>query len=408
MSVVVPTYNRSDHLRATLRNLGRQRMPADQFEVVVADDGSSDDTRAVVEEASGTLRTRYHFQPDEGFRAGTARNGGARLAAAPILVFLDTGVFIGPDFLQHHLAAHATPDPVAVVGHAYAYRISGEVMPGLAEALAEMAPEQAVARFRGRRRFSDPRHVALTACDFDLGRLVAPWVHFWTLNCSVRADDFWRVGGFDEDFRGWGLDDLELGWRLFKAGVGIRHSGTAWAVHAPHPRDMAAIWTECLVNLRRFLAVHPEPAAELVWKLLHNGGDLLLDLEENLRFLAGWTDQTRQADIAAELVGVLPQVPPGPVAVFGAGSRLPAELAGAVPLDFDAAAVAGLGTGHHAIGIRTPLPDQAVDAVILTSRLAGLWPRWGADILAEARRVGGSVHLTAGLAREAAADPALR
>ncbi|TDB74356.1 glycosyltransferase family 2 protein, partial [Micromonospora sp. KC723] len=46
-TVVVSTYNRSALLRHTLDSLTRQRMPADQFEVIVVDDGSSDDTADV-------------------------------------------------------------------------------------------------------------------------------------------------------------------------------------------------------------------------------------------------------------------------------------------------------------------------------------------------------------------------
>ncbi|OON27676.1 hypothetical protein BSA16_30860, partial [Micromonospora sp. Rc5] len=47
---------------------------------------------------------------------------------------------------------------------------------------------------------------------------------------------------------------------------------------------------------------------------------------------------------------------------------------------------------HHALGIRTVLPDDAVDVVWLTSRMTPLWRRWRAHLLAEARRIGGSVQ----------------
>jgi len=59
----------------------------------------------------------------------------------------------------------------------------------------------------------------------------------------------------------------------------------------------------------------------------------------------------------------------------------------------DAATRDGRHSGRHAIGLRTTLPDQSVDRVLITSRLAGLWPRWGAEILAEARRIGRKVEV---------------
>ncbi|GAA4690134.1 glycosyltransferase [Phytohabitans rumicis] len=406
LSVIVPTYNRSALLRQTLENLARQRLPADRFEVIVSDDGSSDDTRAVVEDAASALRMRYHFQPDEGFRAGAARNAGARLARAPILVFLDTGALVGPDHLERHLAEHAGGARVAVVGYAHGYEVES-VMPGLSEALLATRPEDVVATFRDQPQFADARHPQFAACDFDLTRLAAPWLLFWTLNCSLRADDFWAVGGFDEDYRGWGLEDLDLGYRMHRDGVGFRLTRSAWVVHAPHERDLDAIMAECMVNLGRLLSKHPEPAMELVWQLLRSGD--LLDLEECYQVLLSWTERARTVDTAPELAETLRRLAPaGRVAVVGAGPARPETQPAAVLLDFDAAVLAAghEAVGHHAIGIRTPLADQSVDAVIITSRLAGLWPRWGDDVLAEARRIGRAVHLTDPLARQTTSAPA--
>jgi hypothetical protein len=90
----------------------------------------------------------------------------------------------------------------------------------------------------------------------------------------------------------------------------------------------------------------------------------------------------------------LRQLPAGAsVVVFGFGGPVPASLPPATLLDFDAALLAratadGRHAGHHAIGLRTPLAAKSADAVIITSRLRGLWPRYGKRITAEARRVG--------------------
>ncbi|GAB3982216.1 galactosyltransferase-related protein [Plantactinospora veratri] len=102
--------------------------------------------------------------------------------------------------------------------------------------MAESLPEEVVARFHDSEPFFDARHAAFVKTDFDLGRMVAPWVLLWGLNFSISAEDYWRVDGFDEGIVRWGLDDLELGFRLFKAGLEFRLSRTAWAVHAPHER----------------------------------------------------------------------------------------------------------------------------------------------------------------------------
>ena len=105
LSVVVPTYNRALLLRKTLESLAGQRNPP-PFEVIVADDGSSDDTKQVVAEFQGRLAIKYCYQEDEGYRVAKARNMGAAIAEAPILVFVDSGTLTGPDLLASHLRCH--------------------------------------------------------------------------------------------------------------------------------------------------------------------------------------------------------------------------------------------------------------------------------------------------------------
>ena len=77
ISVIVTTYNRPAALRAVLDGLGAQQDRG--FEVLVADDGSRDDTRALVEAQAHTapVPIRHVWQEDRGFRAGAARNRAA-------------------------------------------------------------------------------------------------------------------------------------------------------------------------------------------------------------------------------------------------------------------------------------------------------------------------------------------
>lgn len=233
ISVVIPTYNRANLLRGTLEALTAQRMPAGTVEVIVADDGSSDDTPDVVHDFTRRLALRYHFQPDRGFRAAAARNAGAHLASAPVLVFADSGILPGPDFLSSHLEAHTT-GPAAVIGYTFGYR-PGDPTPGLADALQTTPVAEVVRRYGDAATFLDIRHQAFERFAFDLDRTIVPWQWFWSLNCSVPADAFRAVGGFDESFRSWGGEDLELGFRLFRHGLRFQINQDAWAVDVPHP-----------------------------------------------------------------------------------------------------------------------------------------------------------------------------
>jgi GT2 family glycosyltransferase len=394
-AVIIPTYNRSSLLRETLLSLAEQRYPHDAFEVVVADDGSSDDTREVVCSFADRLCVRYCFQEDEGCRVAGARNLGANLTDADVLIFLDTGTIAGPNFVRAHVGEHSRGGR-AIVGYVYAYR-PWDPFPGLADVLRTMRPEAAVEKFGHDDNFRDWRHDRYAAVDFDLTRLDAPWLLMMGANCSVRAADFWAVGGFDDDFRAWGTEDLEIGLRLQHHGVPFGVSGAAWAIEGPHERDTESNMRACRVNAPVFLDKHREPIGELLWCAYQN--DVLWSVEPDYRAVLDWTEKVRHQSVHDELERAVKELPtaPGRVAVFGCGEELPATLSTATLVDFDMNALGkamagGRHTGHHAIGIRTPLPAGSVDSVILTSRMRGMVDRWGEEILAEAHRIGARVY----------------
>jgi glycosyltransferase involved in cell wall biosynthesis len=391
ISVVVPTYNRSELLRRTLTELTRQSVAPDEFEVIVSDDGSTDDTEAVVKGFADRLRIAYTFQEDLGFRAGTARNAGARMAGAPLLVFLDSGARAGPGFLHHHARAHAAPRRRMCLGYAYGYNPE-EPMEGIDEVLDQHTPEQIVAHFAGTPAFHDLRHDELLPVDFDLNRRTLPWSLSWTINASVMAEDFWAVGGFDDRFVGWGAEDLELAYRLHLAGLDFHYDRDAWVIETPHEHDWEILDKTFLANMGRFLGKHRQPQIEIGLRLV---ATLTFgQWEQRCAELAGWVRRARDREVAGEIGAALRDSGPGDrIAVLGCGGSIPADLPPAVVMDFDrglldAALADGRHAGHHAIGLVTPLSDQSVDTVVLTSRLAGPRERWNDDLLAEAHRIG--------------------
>jgi glycosyltransferase involved in cell wall biosynthesis len=404
LSVVVPTFNRAQLLRRTLVSLVRQRTPP-PFEVIVADDGSADDSEKVAAELGEHLPVRYVYQEDMGYRVAMARNLGASLARAPILVFLDSGTLAGPDLIAGHLRRHREHRVVpgsaargpAVIGYTYGYQLF-QSTPGLAEALAEMSPQQVYERYHTDRSFQDSRHDELVKAGFDLGGLKLPWLFFWSMNISVNAEDYAAVGGFDERFRKWGAEDVELGYRLHRHGVPLAADIRPWAVENPHERDPDASMVSAKRNSLLILNTHADPAVELFWA--HFTRDLnMWPAEDSYRDLIEWADQSTDLDVRPEVdAGTADLAHGARVAIFGSGSSVPgrADLRGTL-VDFDArllerAPTEGRFTTHLGLGIRTPLPDRAFERVLITSRLARLWPEWGHAISAEAARIGASVY----------------
>lgn len=398
ISVIVPTYNRAALLRRTLETLATQSLERDAFEVIVSDDGSADGSAEVAESFVPRLQLRYHFQKDLGYRAAAARNAGARLARAPYLAFLDSGTLAGPDFLRGHLAAHKTQGLQALAGYTYGYQ-PWEPAPAWAEAIADHSPLEVCKRFRDDPSFRDMRHEFLDKVGFDLRRLAVPWLFLWSMNFSVTARDFWKAGGFDEGFREWGTEDLELGFRLERSGVPIRMNREAWAIEPPHERDVAANLASGERTMLQFLDKWHEPVNEMTWALQVQ--EAMFTIEEEYEALLRWTAECRSLDVAGEIEralahrasrGAAPRV-----CVIGCGADIPGCVApGAVLVDFDQQLLGkalsdGQHDGRHAVGLHLTLPDQSADIVVVTSRMRGIWPRWGGVVLKEARRVGREV-----------------
>src|ERR1035438_4569160 len=135
-SVIIPTYNRAPLLSHTLESLVRQSLPADEFEVLVVDDGSSDETSVMVEGFSTRLNLRYFFQEDEGWRTARARNVGIANAAADVCVFLDSGLLAHSGCLAAHVSSHEeSPVPLAICGYVYGFNVDNQDADVIAKAI---------------------------------------------------------------------------------------------------------------------------------------------------------------------------------------------------------------------------------------------------------------------------------
>ncbi|MFN8625155.1 MAG: glycosyltransferase family A protein [Candidatus Binatia bacterium] len=107
VSVIIPAHNGARHLPATLQSLVHQTF--DDFEVLVVDDGSTDETAAVVRQAGD--RRILLLSHAQNLGADRARNTGICAASAPVLAFLDQDDLFHPDKLRTHVEfLRAHPD----------------------------------------------------------------------------------------------------------------------------------------------------------------------------------------------------------------------------------------------------------------------------------------------------------
>ena len=243
-SVVIPTYQRPDTLGRVLEALGRQA-DAPDFEVVVVDDGSRDATAGMLRSASPPYPFRFFRQENSGPAA--ARNRGIEEARGRYVLFLGDDTVPEPALLSVHSRAHAEPrqHPAAVLGY------------------TTWPPERKVTPFLD--------HINEYGLQFGY-RLIedsesVPFNFFYTSNISLPRAVLLTAGLFDTTFPHAAWEDIEIAYRMTKAGMRIVYRPQAVARHyhditfASFRRrqekagEAAAIFYEKHPELGSFLAV---------------------------------------------------------------------------------------------------------------------------------------------------------
>jgi glycosyltransferase involved in cell wall biosynthesis len=236
ISVIVTTYNREDALDAALRALAHQS--DEDFEIVIADDGSRPDTARIVEGWRSRLPMplKHVRHEHRGFRGGEIRNRGIRASDGEICIFLDGDCLAAADFIAAHRRLH---EPGwFVTGNRIL--LSRELT---ATVLAQgMAAEEWNFSALLHRRAGGGVNRLLPTLRLPLGPLrklkSASWEGAQTCNLAVARRDLDRIDGFDSTYAGWGLEDSDLVVRLLHAGVRRKDGRFATGVlHLWHPQN---------------------------------------------------------------------------------------------------------------------------------------------------------------------------
>jgi GT2 family glycosyltransferase len=273
-STIIASKDKAARLRLTLACLsGQAGVPAEvPPQLIVVDDGTSADTRAVVAQASADFDVVMVPGPRRGRAA--ARNAGARHATGDWLIFLDDDILVTAGFLAGHLAAAGD----AVFGHGPLRELPA------AERLLRDLDETDGAAIRAAR---DQLHSGALGPHFRLvanaleraiagmadGTVddVAPWLGCVGANVAMSRRAWDLAGGFDEDFGlTWGCEDLELGFRLHELGLRGVLVPEARGAHLSHPRS--GRWEEHQENMGRFVRLHPVPSVMALPALLGRSG----------------------------------------------------------------------------------------------------------------------------------------
>ena len=213
VSIIVPTYDRAHLLPVTIDSFLSLNYPRDRFEIIIADNNSTDATRQVVSRyltLSGTPSVKYIFEARQGVHY--ARNHAARVAAGDILYFTDDDMKADPALLEELMKIFCDyPD----VGCA-----TGLILP-----LFEKDPPAWV------RRCLWNKYLSLTEKDKPEEIIISGNDMVFSCHQAVRRDLFFQAGGFNpENTAGIWVGDGETGLNLKIKKLGFRFAYTSKSV----------------------------------------------------------------------------------------------------------------------------------------------------------------------------------
>ncbi|WP_114652234.1 glycosyltransferase family 2 protein [Polynucleobacter necessarius] len=231
ISVLLATYNWPQALKLCLESLGTQTDL--DFEIIIADDGSTSETKELIEESRKHLpiKMTHLWQEDQSFRKARILNQAIEAAHGDYLVFLDGDCLVQPDFIaQHRTLSQANHlvtgsrillndelskqlllwphwDFKKFIGKLLSYRLSGDINKywSLKIKLGDSA-------WRNYKKFV--------------------WRRIKGCNMACWKADAQAIGGFDETMTGWGHEDADFVFRLQNRGL-IRKSGS-WSTEVLH------------------------------------------------------------------------------------------------------------------------------------------------------------------------------
>lgn len=211
LTVVIPTFNRAATLKKALEGYLVQRKSQEIYEVLVIDDGSTDETRSVVEEIAriSHFPVRYFRQENKGPAA--ARNLGIREAKADIILFTDSDIIPHQDLVQRHLKLHMENPEISVAVLGY---VTWPPDPAPTPFMLWYGQQGALFSYG---KFRDGQRLT--------------FLDFYTCNLSLKTNFLRTCGQFDEEFKSAAYEDIELGYRLSKAELRLLFSAEAVGYH---------------------------------------------------------------------------------------------------------------------------------------------------------------------------------
>ncbi len=203
ISLIISTYNSPAPLKACLKSVLRQkRMP---FEVIIADDGSTDSTIDIIQEfrRQAPFRVEHVWQQNEGFRLATIRNKAIAKAKGDYIVQIDGDIVLHPFFIADH---HA----IARRGHF----VCGSRVLILQNLTEKILTDPDIEINPWTNGIANRKNALRSPLLSKAMKLISSRLRYRGCNMAFWRSDLLAVNGYDECYHGWGCEDHDLVARL--------------------------------------------------------------------------------------------------------------------------------------------------------------------------------------------------
>ena len=218
ISVIVPVYNRLEHLRALFLCLLRQKKQAD--ELIITDDGSSQKVLDFIGDLipKAKFKVKHIYQEDKGFRKTRALNNAVRNSSGDLLIFCDQDLIFGEEYIE--TIASNIKENIFLMGRAHTlkreekdFALENIEKINSYEEIVKNLPDSYIPTIKKMLNEDKKRRLLKTF------KLAKRGIKLVGMSYALMKNAYIKVNGYDENYIGWGQEDDDFGNRLTVAGI---------------------------------------------------------------------------------------------------------------------------------------------------------------------------------------------
>lgn len=231
ISVIIPVYNQSISLSLTLYGFVNQIKPFNKCKIIVVDDGSTESIKPIVDSYRNLLNINYCSIEKSGRAA--SRNMGVQYVRDGLIIFNDADRIPRKDFVKKHYESYLNSNYKITIGQVREMYVSD----------IKNNKHKVLNYYHNEKNDRVPQYCNLVYNLFDnSGTSVTkiPWISTLSGNMSIPYSLFKQLGGFDTNFKEWGFEHFEFGFRAHQNNIPFYYEKDAINVHLAHPRSSSS------------------------------------------------------------------------------------------------------------------------------------------------------------------------